>query len=172
MGALGFCKSPLCKHVFCLSPVSTTPKIHTCSYMEKGSGLSHLLRRTKNEVNNYSMTPILCKYLEHIICSDIWNHIEHNELLSDGQHGFRKGYSTTIQLLHVVHHATEALDKKDDYQIISFDFAEAFDRVPHNLLILKLRGYKFNSLICDWIHLQLGKESAVNSTHINNVLIP
>ena len=32
MGAWGFCKSPLCKHVFSLSPVSTTPGTHECGY--------------------------------------------------------------------------------------------------------------------------------------------
>ena len=108
----------------------------------------------RDEVNNYrpvSITSILCKCLEHIICSNIWRHIEQNDLLSDRQQGFRKGFSTTTQLLHVVHHATEALDKKDDYHIISFDFSKAFDKVPHDLLLLKLRNYKFNRCICDWI---------------------
>ena len=88
----------------------------------------------RDEVNNYrpvSITSILCKCLEHIICSNIWRHIEQNDLLSDRQQGFRKGFSTTTQLLHVVHHATEALDKEDDYHIISFDFSKAFDKVRH-----------------------------------------
>ena len=72
-------------------------------------------------------------------------------ILSSKQHGFRKGFSTTTQLVHVVHNETEALDKKDDHHIISFDFSKAFDKVPHSLMLQKLHAYSFKSKVCSWI---------------------
>ena len=105
-------------------------------------------------VNNYrpiSLTCILCKTLEHIICSKMWDHIDDYGIISQNQHGFRKSVNTTTQLLHVTHHAAEALDRKRNYHIISFDFTKAFDRVPHDLLIRKLAMYKFHPICVDWI---------------------
>ena len=69
----------------------------------------------------------------------MWSYIDANTcmILSSKQHGFRKGFSTTTQLVHVVHNVTEALDKKDDHHIISFDFSKAFDKVPHCFGIIK-----------------------------------
>ena len=122
----------------------------------------------RDQVSNYrpvSITSILCKCLEHIICSNIWDHIDNNKLLSDAQHGFRKGFSTTTQLLHVVHNATEALDKNASYHIVSFDFAKAFDKVPHDLLLLKLRAYKIDKQACDWIESWLTNRVSVVSAN-------
>ena len=81
------------------------------------------------------LTIILCKCLEHILCSNMWSHIDANTILSSKQHGFRKGFSTTTQQLHVIHNATEALDRKGGHHIISFDFSKALDKVPHSLML-------------------------------------
>ena len=108
----------------------------------------------RSAVNNYrpiSLTCILCKTLEHVICSQMWNHIDNYNIITESQHGFRKSVNTTTQLLHVTHHAAEALDLKRNYHIISFDFSKAFDRVPHDLLLLKLSAYKFHPMCIDWI---------------------
>ena len=37
-----------------------------------------------------SLTFIPCKLLEHIVCSNIMAHLDEHELLSDGQHTFKK----------------------------------------------------------------------------------
>jgi hypothetical protein len=98
-----------------------------------------------------SLTCILCKTLEHVICSNMWSHIENAEIIKDNQHGFRKGLNTTTQLLHVVHFAAEAIDKQNDYHMVSFDFSKAFDRVPHNLLLHKLVNFNFDVNCVAWI---------------------
>lgn len=119
---------------------------------------------TRTDPNNYrpiSLTCILSKTLEHIICSCMWGHIDNYELLSKQQHGFRKGLNTTTQLLHVTHFASEALDKQEDYHITSFDFSKAFDRVPHHLLIQKLIKYNFHKDCVSWIEDWLSKRTSV-----------
>ena len=37
---------------------------------------------------------VLCKVLEKVVCEQITNFIEKNDLLPDNQHGFRTGRST------------------------------------------------------------------------------
>ena len=108
----------------------------------------------RSDVNNYrpiSLTCILCKLLEHVICSRMWCHINDYGIIKENQHGFRKSLNTTTQLLHVTHRAAEALDRKRDYHIVSFDFTKAFDRVPHDLLVYKLRKYNFDQSCVMWI---------------------
>jgi hypothetical protein len=101
----------------------------------------------RSSPSNYrpvSLTCILSKTLEHVVCSSMWKHIEENNLLSNYQHGFRKSLNTTTQLLHVTYKASEALDNKLPYHIVSFDFSKAFDMVPHKFLLYKLTKYKFS----------------------------
>ena len=49
-----------------------------------------------------SLTSVICKQLEHIICRHILHHLEENNILSSLNHGFRSGHSTETQLLTVV----------------------------------------------------------------------
>ena len=80
-------------------------------------------------VKNYrpiSLTSLSCKILEHVVAGYMWQYIEINQLLNDNQHGFRKYFSTTTQLLHVVHNAARALDNRKAHHLISFDFAKAY----------------------------------------------
>lgn len=108
----------------------------------------------REEAGNYrpiSLTCILSKVTEHIIVSNMWKHINQHDLLSDKQHGFRPQLNTTTQLLHVTHLACKALDEQLNYHIISFDFSKAFDKVPHELLLYKLKFYRFNSNCILWI---------------------
>jgi hypothetical protein len=51
-----------------------------------------------------SLTSILCKTLEHTLHSTIITHLEHHNLLSDLQHGFRKKRSTSLMefVLHLM----------------------------------------------------------------------
>lgn len=108
-----------------------------------------------------SLTSILSKTLEHIICSSMWKHIDTYDLLTNCQHGFRKKFNTTTQLLHVTYKAAQALDNRSNYHIVSLDFRKAFDKVPHNLLILKLTRYKFDSRVIVWIKEWLRSRSSV-----------
>ena len=76
----------------------------------------------------------------------------------------------SFHILHVIHNATENLDKKLSSHEVSFDFAKAFDKVPHNLLISKLRSYQLRAAICDWIKSWLKDQTsvvAVNSLRLN-----
>lgn len=78
------------------------------------------------DANNYcpvSLTCLLLKTIEHIICSLMWDHMDKNDIFTRNQHGFRKGLNTTTHLLHVTHSATEALDQKLDYYVVSFDLS-------------------------------------------------
>jgi hypothetical protein len=92
----------------------------------------------------------------------MWKHIDDNNLMSDKQYGFRKKFNTTTQLLHVTYKAAEALNNKKNHHIVSFDFSKAFDKVPHQLLLHKLRGYSFNTQVLKWIeHWLEGRTSQV-----------
>ena len=120
------------------------------------------------DVNNYrpiSLTCILSKVTEHIICSNLWDHLLDNSILTEKQHGFRKGLNTTTQLLHVIHFAAQSLDLKEQYHIVSFDFSKAFDRVPHDLLIHKLKYYNVSDVCTEWISNWLQDRTSVVQTN-------
>lgn len=108
-----------------------------------------------------SLTSVTSKMLEHIIVSNMWQHIDSFNLISNNQHGFRKRYSTTTQLLDVIHKASMALANHRTYHLISFDFAKAFDKVPHHLLLHKLRTYMFHDSVVDWIECWLLDRTSV-----------
>ena len=49
-----------------------------------------------------SLTCVPCKLLEHIVCSNIRDHLHGYKLLSDGQRAFRKRHSCETQLTMVI----------------------------------------------------------------------
>ena len=71
--------------------------------------------------------------------------------LHDNQHGFRSGLSCVTQLAATVHDIWAQVDKHHSIQVVALDFAKAFDKVSHDILISKLLRLKLNSSIVRWI---------------------
>ncbi len=99
-----------------------------------------------------------------------------NNLFSNNQYGFIKGRSATLPLLNILDDWISALDSVKQEEIIYTDFAKAFDKVPHQRLLNKLRSYGLNSALISWINdLQCFRTQRVridnsysSPTHVEN----
>ena len=98
-----------------------------------------------------SLTSICCKLLEHIIYSNIMDHLDQHSVLSDKQHGFCSKHSTETQLILTTHDLCKSLNNKSQVDMIIMDFSKAFDTVPHNRLLNKLKRYGINNKTHAWI---------------------
>ncbi len=108
--------------------------------------------RTRAE--NYrpvSLTSVCCKVLEHVLHSHIMHHLDTHNILTQYQHGFRKGHSTESQLIQTIHDLTLSFDKRTQTDVIILDFSKAFDTVPHHRLLRKLDQYGISGKINRWI---------------------
>ena len=109
----------------------------------------------RGQPSNYkpmSLTSICCKIMEHIIHSNVLTHLENTNILSDEQHGFRKRRLCDTQLVLTIHDLVKALDCGDQIDGILLDFSKAFDKVPHNRLLMKLDHYGVRNNTRSWIH--------------------
>ena len=78
----------------------------------------------KYKASNYrpvSLTSLCCKVQEHIITSNVLNHLDEHQVLTDCQHGFRARRSCETQLLTLAHELVSGLDKKHQYDLIILD---------------------------------------------------
>lgn len=98
-----------------------------------------------------SLTACTCKMFEHILCNHITSFIESHSLLSQSQHGFRRGYSTVTQLIEFVHSLASGINANSQTDVVFIDFSKAFDRVCHLKLMYKLRRLLNNDVIAAWI---------------------
>ena len=89
--------------------------------------------------------------MEHIVFSSIMTHIERYKLLSNFQHGFRKGLSCETKLLMTFREIAKQIDIRYQVDLIYLDFSKAFDRVPHKRLIAKLSGCGIDNKTILWI---------------------
>ena len=108
----------------------------------------------KKLASNYrpvSLTSITCKMMEKIMYSFIIDHIYANNYISNFQHGFMKGRSTTSQLLKIMDHWTESFDLDTQIDCIYLDFKKDFDSVSHELLIHKLKSYNISDSMITWL---------------------
>ena len=109
---------------------------------------------SKSDPANYrpvSLTSVACKLLEHILCSHIRNHLDRHGILCPNQHGFRKRLSCESQLIVTAHDLLMKLDKKEEVDMAILDFSKAFDVVPHERLLRKLRLYGIEGKASNWI---------------------
>ena len=108
---------------------------------------------SKNEAGNYrpvSLTCILCKVLESIIRDAIVGHFNENKLYAECQHGFRNKRSCISQLLEVIEDLTVYFDG-ESVDIVYLDFRKAFDTVPHQRLLVKLKSYGITGQLYKWV---------------------
>ena len=103
----------------------------------------------KNSVNNYRGIAVVSKVLERCVYSRIYNHVaSHLNLL---QHGFRHNRSCVTQLIQHAHFLASTLDIGCQVDSIYLNMVKAFDRVPHQKLLYKLRFFGFRDPLLSWI---------------------
>ena len=92
----------------------------------------------KQNVKNYRGVVLLdcvSKVLERLIFEKLYPRVE--SLLSDDQHGFRKGRSTTAQMICYLNEVFENINQPTLLSLY-LDFEKAFDKVCHEKLLEKL----------------------------------
>ena len=98
-----------------------------------------------------SLTSVCCKVLEHILTSNIMTHLELHGILCHQQHGFRRKRSCETQLLEFADELVNNMAKGKQTDILVMDFANAFDKVNHSLLVHKLHHYGIQGRLLTWI---------------------
>ena len=89
--------------------------------------------------------------MEKLVKDKVLEHMEENNLFTKHQHGFRKGYSCATQHIDVCDKWSEELDNKNCIEIVYLDFQKAFDFVPHQRLLTKLKGYGIQGKLLTWV---------------------
>ena len=89
--------------------------------------------------------------MESIIRDHIIEFFFQNSYFSNKQYGFIKGRSTVLQLLKIMDDWTAQLDSGGQVDVIYTDFAKAFDTVPHQRLLLKIKTYNIDTDLLPWI---------------------
>ena len=109
---------------------------------------------SKSKPENYrpvSLTSICCKLMESIIRDQLVNHLKFNNLIKSSQHGFMKNKSCTTNLLEFLDRVTMLIEDGDSVDVIYLDFSKAFDKVPINRLLDKIKAHNIRGNVHKWI---------------------
>jgi len=116
--------------------------------------------KNRTEINNYrpvSLLPTISKLLEKIVHIRIMKFLKRNEVLYEGQYGFRKGRSTHDAILDFTGNVLDRLDRGDYTIGLFLDMSKAFDTLKHDTLLRKFEFYGIRGVALNWIksYLQL-----------------
>ena len=89
--------------------------------------------------------------MESIIRDYIIDYMMNNKLFADQQHGFVPKRSCMTQLICVLEDWTKWIDEGNNIDTIFLDFQKAFDSVPHQRLLIKLKSYGIVGNCHNWI---------------------
>ena len=109
---------------------------------------------SKSKPENYrpiSLTSHIIKIFERIVRDKLVDFLESNHLLNSFQHGFRHGRSCLSELLVHFDDILTHLNQGNDVDVIYLDFAKAFDKVDHNVLLQKVHDLGIHGKLFEWI---------------------
>jgi len=69
---------------------------------------------------------------------DITEFVEQYYILYRCQFGFRKNYSTSHALIHLINKVSSAIDQRETIVGVFLDLSKAFDTLNHQILFIKL----------------------------------
>ena len=98
-----------------------------------------------------SLTSHVMKVFERVLKVELVRHLETNDLLKKNQHGFIAGRSTQTQLLQHYTDVFEAISEGVRLDTVYLDFAKAFDKVNHDILLRKITNHGIKGKIGMWI---------------------
>ena len=79
------------------------------------------------------------------------NFLVRQKFFNPSRHGFLKARSCLTNMLSFLEEITKWLDEGSPVDIIYLDFQKAFDKMPHQRLLPKLKAHGFGDGIIDWI---------------------
>ena len=89
--------------------------------------------------------------MEHVIRSNVMDHLDKHNILTDNQHGFRQHRSCESQLILTTNDFAKSLDKGWQTDAIIMDFSKAFNVAAHQRLLLQLDLYGISGPTHTWI---------------------
>jgi hypothetical protein len=116
----------------------------------------------KTLASNYrpiSLTSICCKLMERIISKQLINFALKHNVIPSQQHGFLPGRSVVTCLLECVNDWTLEIDNFRPVNVLYLDFEKAFDRVPHQRLLVKLSHFGIRGHLLKWIQAFLSNRT-------------
>ena len=108
----------------------------------------------KSETTNYRPVSLTClpsRLCEKTVRDKIMKHMNDNNLFSTCQYGFRNKRSCVLQLLDVLDDWSKYYDESKQIDNIYLDIKKAFDTIPHDRLLLKLKRYGFDGQLLNWV---------------------
>ena len=101
-----------------------------------------------NIIQNHWKTCTMMTIRSYVLKINPDNNIKH-QLLNSCQHGFLKARSCLTNMLCFLEEITKWIDVGSPVDIIYLDFQKAFDKVPHQRLLLKLKAHGIGDSITD-----------------------
>ena len=132
---------------------SQFPKLWKCA---KISALFKSGDRTN--ASNYrptSILPTLSKILERAVHLQLYQYLITNNLLSNKQFGFRKGFSTTTALTSFADEVLLNMEQGKLCGAVFIDLTKAFDTVDHQIMLCKLSEIGLSETALHWFRSYL-----------------
>ena len=99
-----------------------------------------------------SLTSVICKVYERIIRKQVFSFLCDKNCLNDTQHGFRSGRSCLSALLDVYDDVMHMLNRVSTVDMVYLDFAKAFDKVDHGILLHKVKDLGITGKLGQWFY--------------------
>jgi Reverse transcriptase (RNA-dependent DNA polymerase) len=118
-------------------------KSNTIPSMWKSSKVCPIFKKgDRTNIKNYRPISVICNFckaLEILLERSIYQHVSRS--IISQQHGFMKGRSTVTNLSIITQHIAENIDDRIQTDVIYTDMTKAFDRLDHNILLIKLASF-------------------------------
>ena len=147
------CKSNLTYPLFLLWSTSMETGFIHQMYLHQLINPIYKGKGSRCEAENYrpiSLTSHIIKVFERVIRDKLVKYLEENHIISPNQHGFRKGRSCLYELLAHFEDIMLNANRGEGTDTVYLDFAKAFDKVDHNILLKKLERVGIRGNLLNW----------------------
>ena len=93
----------------------------------------------------------MVSFSEKVMYNRMIEFAEQYNILHRCQFGFRKNYSTSHVLIHLINRISSAIDPRETTVGVFLDLSKAFDTLDHQILFTKLEHYGIRDVALQWI---------------------
>lgn len=112
------------------------------------------------------------KIIEKIIYLRLYNFLDHHNLITSSQFGFRPNHSTIHPMILLSNFVSKAFNEKKHVLAIFCDLRKAFDTVNHDILLRKLHKIGIRGMALNWFENYLcNRKQFVTINNINSSLL-